>query len=229
MCTICQRWVRSGMCVAWTGTVLLLLAAPVQAGMQIGVTQDPPLPMGPFLGDDNNEDMIMVGNPSQPIVVTPDPSSTTPWMKQFVINRDGQGWSPGTSGPNSMVSVMEFITFPPTSVPVVDWHEDIDPTVGDGGNFKWAGGSIDTPLGSFPGATSTDGRSIWFEFPPLPPGVPIKITKNLMWNDGVITPGPNGSNNYIIKINERPSIPEPSTLLLASLGLALFRCSVRRR
>lgn len=227
MCEKFKYWIRGVTIIGCTYTVLLLLVGTAWAGTQIGVLNDPPLPMGPFIGDDGNDDMIMVGSPSQPIVVTPDPSSTTPWMKQFVINRDGQGWSP--SGPLSMVSVMEFITFPPTTVPIVDWHEDIDPTVGDGANFKWAGGTIETPLGIFPGGTSTDGQSIWFEFPPLPPLLPIKISKQLMWTGGVITPGPTGTNNYIIKVNERPSIPEPSSTFLAMTAIMLLKCCSRRR
>lgn len=200
------------------------------AGVLIGVGQDPPPPMGPFFGDDNNDDMIMVGSPSGPIPIVPDPNSTAPWMKLFTINRDGQGWS--ETGPLSMVNVMEFITFPPTtSPPIVDWHEDIvpDPTFPDSDRFKWAGGSILTPNGSFPGMVSPDGKSIWFEFPPLPPGIPIKITKDLMWTGGTITPGPTGTNNYTIKINERPSIPEPGGVALTALAFIGCAAGLRRR
>jgi hypothetical protein len=132
-----------------------------------------------------------------------------------------------------MVNVMEWITFPPTTRPtgVVDWHEDIvvDPSAPDGANFKWAGGMIITPFGTFPGITSTDRKSIWFDFPPMPPGVPFKISKDLMWTGGVITPGPNGTNNYIIKINERPSTPEPSAVTLAALALIGAAGHFRRR
>ena len=210
--------------------VLQLASLPAFAGTIIGVGQTPPPPMGPFIGDDDNEDMIMVGSLTNPIPITPDPSSTVPWMKQFVINRDGQGWS--SSGPNSMVTVMEVFAFTPTTLPIIDWHEDIDPTVGDGGMFKWAGGTITTPEGTFPGLTGTDGKSIWFDFPPVPPGAPIKVTKQLMWigPPSVVTPGPNGTNNYIIKVNERPSIPEPCSGTLLGIATAgLLGRRLRRR
>jgi hypothetical protein len=212
-------------------SILMSLGSSAHAGTIIGVSQSPPPPMGPFVSDDNNNDMIMVGSESGPIPIAPDPSTTTPWMKQFVINRDGQGWSP--TGPLSMVNVMEWITFPPTTAPfpIVDWHEDIvvDPTAPDGATFKWAGGTITTPLGTFPGTTSTDGKSIWFDFPPMPPGIPFKISKDLMWTGGVITPGQNGTNNYIIKINERPSTPEPSSAMLVALALVSAAGPLRRR
>lgn len=207
--------------------IVHLFVAESSAGQIIGVSQDPPLPMT-FVGDDSNDDMIVVGTPSNPIVVVPDGSTTNPWMKIFTVNRDHQGWS--ETGPGSMVNVMEFITFPPTStLPVVDWHEDIDPTFGDGAKFKWAGGTIMTSGGVFPGMVSPDGKSIWFDFPPTPPGTPIKITKNLMWigPPAVVTPGPVGTNNYTIKINERPSVPEPSGIVL-SLFAIVASASLRR-
>lgn len=216
-------------------TLAVLAGAESFAGTLVGVGSDPPPPMGPFVGNDDLEDMIMVGDPSNPVpivVVTEGPA----WMKEFVINRDGQGWA--TDGPRSMVSVMEFITFvpDPTGLPPVlprDWHEDIDPTVGDGHLFKWAGGVIEilglVPPIAVPGMVSADGKSIWFDFPPLPPGTTIKITKQLMYaGTGPITPGPTGENNYRIKVNERPSVPEPGTLVLAGLAMAGAALFARR-
>jgi hypothetical protein len=224
-----QTETRSRLLYACTCLLLVGQATMVHAGQEIGVGTDPPPPMGPFLGNDDQDDMIMVGSPSNPVGITP-VLTGPPWMKEFVINRDGQGWSP--DGPLSMVTVMEVIQILPstrgTTLRVVDWHEDIDRTVADGGNFKWAGGSIDTPFGSFPGMTSTDGSSIWFNFPPLPPLVPFKITKQLMWTGPVITPGQTGMNDYRIKINERPSIPEPSTLALAGMAIAVSTGLSRR-
>jgi len=207
------------------------------AGVLTGVGQNPPPPMGPFPGDNEMEDMIMVGGLDNPIPIVPDPNGP-PWMKIFEIDRRGEGWS--TSGPGSMITVMEFITFPPADpsgapLPrIIDWHEDIDidPTMGDGADFKWAGGVIEL-FGSgappIPGMVSDDGKSIWFDFPPFPPGLPIKITKQLMWaGDGPIT-GSDPDNIWRIKVNERPSVPEPATLSLAGLAAIGVAGLIRRR
>ncbi|MEX0641536.1 MAG: PEP-CTERM sorting domain-containing protein [Pirellulales bacterium] len=213
--------------VVLTSAALFTITTSAQAGTLIGVGGEPP--MGPFTGTE----MIMVGSTEQPIPIVPDPNAP-PWMKQFVIERQGIGWpGPPPEGqppnPGNMVGVMETIvfgpsTFPGSTAPIhpIDWHEDIDPTVGDGANFKWTGGSIEIPAGSgtsYPGEVGPDGKSIWFNFPPVPPGTPIKINKQLMWNGGVVT-GSDPDNTYIIKINERPSIPEPTSLMLASVVLA---------
>lgn len=221
---------------ALASAILLAITTPLHAGTLIGVGTDPPLPMN-FTG----QEMIMVGAPTAPVTVIPELTGP-PWMKQFTINRQGIGWpgppAPGQPpNPGNMVGVMEFITFGPSTYPgstvpirPVDWHEDIDPTVGDGADFKWAGGSIEVPMGSppIPGVISADGKSIWFNFPPAPPGLPIKVNKQLMWNGGVVT-GSDPDNTYIIKINERPSVPEPATLWLGGLALAAGVLQRRRQ
>lgn len=171
----------------------------------------------------------MVGTATEPIPVVLDPSGPA-WTKQFTINRDGQGWSP--TGPLSMVNVMEWLTFPPgtTTLRPTDWHETIVPTAGDGTDFKWAGGSILIGTSTYPATVSGDGKSIWFDFPPIPPSAPpVKINKDLMWIGGVITPGPNGSNNYVITVTEQPSVPEPSTVVLVSVMVAGMALVVRTR
>src|SRR5262245_66580441 len=93
------------------GALVFHVGAGAQAGPIVGVRQDPPPPMGPFTGSD----MIMVGSPNEPVPIVLDPTTTTPWMKQFTNNRDGLGWA--TDGPLSMVTVMESIAFPPSTVP----------------------------------------------------------------------------------------------------------------
>jgi hypothetical protein len=163
--------------------------------------------------------MVIVGTTDDPIDITIDPTGPA-WDKDFTINRDGQGWFPGQT-----VTVNEVIRFLPTtenSALPADWHEVIDTSTGDGGNFVWGTGSIlvlaPTP-GTFPGSISSDGGSISFDFPQLPIPSEISITKTLVWTGGVITPGPNGTNDYHVHVTERPS-PEPSTLALAGIGLS---------
>lgn len=217
-------------------------APKVFAGLLIGVEQSIFTPTGPFVGDDAQDDNISVGSLTFPIPVQPK-IGADPWVKEFVVNRDGQGWS--TSGPDSMITITEALSIHgvdpnnPLALPrVIDWHEDIDPTAGDGANFKWVGGTLTIPgpieivPGPYAGTVSADGKSIWFDFPPLPI-VPILITKQLMWaGPEPVMPGPDGTNNYRIFVSERPSItPEPaSAVLLAAcvLGAVLFARRERR-
>jgi hypothetical protein len=197
--------------------LFVAIASNTHAGPLVGVN---PVPSsGPYLGDNENNDTITVGDSNNPVPITLDPTpSGAPWIKQFQVNRDGQGWSPGQS-----VTVEEWITFPPTStLRPTDWHEDILPATGANDNFQWGGGSILIGTSTYPGVLSTNGKSIWFDFPPIPPSAPpVRIQKTIVWTDGVITPDQNGSPNniYTITVREQPSIPEPGTMLLAWLAV----------
>ena len=130
-----------------------------------------------------------------------------------------------------MASIMEVITIDPSSTSthrITDWHEDIDPTFGYGSLLKWSGGTIQILPGGamIPGMISPDGTSIWFDIPPTPAPLTIKITKTLMWLGDTITPGPNGQNDYPLHLVEPPSTPEPSTFVLAAaamLGMVVWR------
>ena len=209
---------------ALISALCIVSASGTKAGVLVGIN---PLPSpGPYSGDDNNGDMITVGTPSEPIPITPDPSGSA-WIKQFTINRDGQGWSPGQT-----VTVMEWLTFPPTStLRPTDWHETILPTTGPNSNFEWGGGSILIGTSTYPATLSGDGKSIWFDFPPIPPSAPpAKITKTLVWTDGVITPDQNGSPNniYTVTVSEQPSVPEPSAFVLAVLSIVGLKMATRR-
>ncbi len=187
----------------------------------------PGAPIGPFVADASTNDTVIVGTIDNPIPILIDPTGK-PWDKIFTINRDGKGWAPGQS-----VTVTETIQFVPstgTTVLPADWHEYIDPSYGDGGNFAWGSGSITViapTSGIYPAIIGSDPTSISFDFPPLPIPSEIQITKTLVWTDGVITPGPNGSNNYTIHVTERPS-PEPSTLTLAGIAVAALLVYRRR-
>jgi hypothetical protein len=223
MCCAMARLVVA--CVA-----LVSLCTVAEAGPIVGVGLEPPPPTGPFVASGTESDPVMIGTLENPIPITVDESpNAPPWQKQIVLNRDGLGWA--SDGPLSMATIMESITIlPSTSRPPTDWHEDIVADLGDGALFKWAGGSIEVGGAVFPGVTSPDGKSIWFYFPPMPVPGTFKITKQLMWLDGTITPGQEGTNNYTVVISERPSVPEPATLVLASTGLAsLLAVAWRRR
>ncbi|HYJ15243.1 MAG TPA: PEP-CTERM sorting domain-containing protein [Candidatus Limnocylindria bacterium] len=236
--TILNFQLRSLRLVAATAVVILLVGpSNVLAGPLIGVGQNPAPPAGPFLGNDSQNDTITVGNStSGRISIVPD-SNGPAWVKEFV-NRDGQGWS--TTGPQSMVTVDEFILFSASNIlnpfgdpRIYDWHEVIDPTFEDGANFKWAGGTFEfqgPSAPSFPGTVSLDGKSIWFDFPAgAALFAPIRITKQLMWTGPAVTPGANGTNEYRIRIVEQPSVPEPTSLMIACLAIVGTIGYARRR
>ncbi len=212
-------------CLAQANAILYVNGGGAQGGTLVGIN---PLPSpGPYVGDNNNDDMIMVGTPSSPIPITLDPNGTA-WTKQFQVNRDGQGWAPGQT-----VTVMELLTFPPTStLRPTDWHETILPATGPNSNFQWGGGSILIGTSTYPATLSGDGKSIWFDFPPIPPSAPpAKITKTLVWTDGVITPDQNGSPNniYTITVSEQPSVPEPGAFVMACVMIASMAVATRSR
>lgn len=215
----------------------LATCSPAAAGVIIGVESHFATPTGPFFGNDVQADTVAIGSLASPIPIFPKIGAAA-WPKEIVINRDGQGWS--TSGPDSMFNVVEALSINgldpinPLAPPrVIDWHVDIDQTFGDGANFKLVGGKlrIPGPIGVVPGpytaAVSGDGKSLWFDFPPLPI-VPIEITQQLMWaGSGPVTPGPVGTNTYRIRLLQRPSIPEPTTAML--LGLAIGGAAIVSR
>jgi len=210
--------------VALGCAMLISLTSTLSAGTLYGV--GPGAPTGPFVADASTNNAILIGSLDNPVSITIDPTGPA-WGKDFTFNRDGQGWFPGQT-----VQVHEVIQFVPStsSAQPADWHETIDPTSGDGGNFVWGTGTLTvlSGTGSFSSSLSTDGRSIWFYFPTLPIPSEISITKTLVWTGGVITPSPNGENNYHIHVDERPS-PEPSTLALAFLGIATLLVWKRRQ
>jgi hypothetical protein len=137
-------------------------------------------------------------------------------------------------------------------LPFTDWHEHIhplDPPIpGDPpGGFSWLGGRLVIhnpndpnpndpvlpPLVDVPGMVDPlDPSSIWFgpwpnaPFPAGPNGLHLWIHKELVYNGPAITAFPAGG--IVVDIWEWPTVPEPTTLVLAGLGgLALL--AVRRR
>jgi hypothetical protein len=202
----------------------LLVAQSASAGILLGFAGDPAPPPGPFFGDDNNNDRVSIFSPVGFALLKIDEHGA-PWRKEIVVNRDGQGWS--TSGDNSMFTLTENIDIMPVDMEhlfgpprITDWHEVIDTTVGDGANFKWAGGNLVAGPNIYPGVVSGDGKTITFDPVFIPYFVPFAVTKQLMWAGPPTTPGPNGTNTYRISLSEIPSgTPEPGTLCLAALCL----------
>jgi hypothetical protein len=203
---------------------VFVVAQSTYAGMLLGFAADPAPPPGPFVGDDNNNDLVSIFSPVGFALLKIDEHGS-PWRKELVVNRDGQGWS--TSGDNSTFNLIENVDIEPHDMSnifgqphVTDWHEVIDTTVGDGANFKWTVGNLFLGPTTIPGVVSADGKTISFDPAVIPVFAPFQIRKQLMWAGPPVTPGPNGTNTYHIFVNEIPSgTPEPNTLCLAALGL----------
>jgi hypothetical protein len=211
--------------VVAVAVIIVTGAQTASAGMLLGFAGDPAPPFGPFVGDDNNNDRVSIFSPVGFALLRIDEHGS-PWRKELIVNRDGQGWS--TSGDNSMFTLAENVDIEPFNMSnpfgqphITDWHEVIDTTVGDGANFKWAGGFLAVgPSNIYPGAVSADGKTISFDPAPIPVFAPFGVTKQLMWSGPATTPGPNGTNTYHIFVDEIPSgTPEPSGLCLAIVGL----------
>ena len=89
------------------------------------------------------------------------------------------------------------------------------------------------PLVEVPGDVSPDGQSIWFgPFPGVHPfdypnGIPIWIHKELIFDGLETLPD---FNTFSILIWEHPTVPEPSSALLALVGaVGLAVANWRRR
>jgi hypothetical protein len=212
--------------VVAAAAVVFAVAHSAFGSMMLGFAGDPAPPPGPFVGDDNNNDLVSIFSPVGFALLKIDEHGS-PWRKELVVNRDGQGWS--TSGDNSTFNLIENVDIEPHDMSnifgpphVTDWHEVIDTTVGDGANFKWVAGGLSFPpsSNSIPGTVSADGKTISFDPAVIPVFAPFQVRKQLMWAGPATTPGPNGTNTYHIFVDEVPSgTPEPSGLCLAMLGL----------
>ena len=236
MKTMLRRWAIGAfalmIAVAFVGTV-----SAQMMGSHAGVGNDPP--PGPFLSDNG---MINVMTPDGgPIPITIDPNSPA-WIKRFVIQ---PGPVPLVFG--AIIPVWEkLLILPPqpgTNVPrlpFTDWHEQII-EVTQNLPFGWVPGGHLTihnpntpdglpPLVEVPGMVDPlDPRSIWFGPWPgqnIPPnGLPVWIHKELRYLGEQPITFP-----VEIFVREWPTVPEPTTVVLAGLcGLALVGVRRRRR
>jgi hypothetical protein len=216
--------------------IVVTVAPAASASLLLGFADSPAPPPGPFVGDDNNNDRVSIFSPVGAALLRIDEHGS-PWRKELVVNRDGQGWS--ASGDNSTFTLTENVDIEPHDMSnifgpphITDWHEVIDTTVGGGANFKWASGNMAIGPTIVSGAVSADGKTISFDPAVIPVFAPFGVTKQLMWTGPPVTPGPNGTNTYHIFVEEIPSgTPEPSGLCLAMLGLVgpLFWCRFARQ
>jgi len=220
-----------------SAVLLTLLFAPLTlaTGVPAGVGGNP---QQNFTG--NPVDGILIQTPNHdPIEIYLDPGGD-PWPKW--INFDVTG---GLQN-GQIVPVWEQLSIvpPPAGVPVLpllDWHEIVHNP-----EFQWVEGSLTIHNRFVPGTTdpivvggqigtdefpsepSHPGNAIWFD-PILPPALPIPdpldvwIHKDLIYTGIDIPPDPSGGQAFIdIHLWEHPTVPEPSTVLLAAIGLVGF-------
>jgi hypothetical protein len=161
---------------------------------------------------------------TQEVVFDP---SAGPWHKILAGGGGGDFAASDTgSGALMVFSVIEFLTIGGT--PWTDWHEAIlqpgwrwlDDRAGSGEpSFTFSSGAPIPGLAiSFTDPTEILGGKIDFTFDPLPAGTHLKITKRLIF-EGLdpLLPG----ETFLGKLDlfQYPTVPEPSSFVLAALGL----------
>jgi len=190
----------------------------------LGVGGNPPVEFG----TEHIDIPIQVGTDTDPIDIDIDPTGPD-WVKDFFINITetgiDTGWGVQVSerirlGAGGLVGV------PPQGM--ADWHESI---IGgeNGENFEWApGGTIRIDGGDpISGNLSDNNKTLDFFFPVVYPDfdnlVELQIEKTLIWTGPPISATTGGTNFLHVQIQQNPSIPEPSTLvLLGAMGAGLL-------
>jgi len=163
-----------------------------------------------------------VGSPTAPIPVVRDPLGP-PWGKSFTGPNGGPFGHPAL-GP--ALPVQEFLVVG-GNLSWSDWHEDvigIDASGAPDPGWVWVNPAFLVGGLPAPGLTITGAgtNSLSFYFNPLPPGTPIVIRKQLVYN-GL----PGTAFIGTLAIHEYPT-PEPTTLSLLGIGWAVLLTGRRR-
>ncbi len=202
--------------------VLLYVEGASSEGIPAGVGGDPPTE---FEGTLNG---VLVGDPSNPIPIEIGPIDGPMWPKIFTVDV-----GPNGIGPGLRIPVWEHIQIlPPAAgvpvLPLTDWHEEVHTP-----NWTWSGGSLmvgtGDPIPGMVGGPAGAATNIWFDLPigvKPDPAAPIDlwIHKELIYNGPPIS-----APVAIIEVWEYPTVPEPTTIMLATLGAAYVVLTRRRR
>jgi hypothetical protein len=164
----------------------------------------------------------IVGSPTAPIPVVRDPLGPV-WSKSFTGPNGGPFAHPAL-GP--ALPVQEFLVVA-GNLPWADWHEDvmgIDASGAQDPGWVWANPAFLVGGLPAPGLTITGAgtNNLSFFFNPLPPGTPVVIRKQLVYN-GV----PGTAFIGTLAIHEYPT-PEPASLMMLAAG-GLLALNRRRR
>jgi hypothetical protein len=161
-----------------------------------------------------------------------------PWHKRL-LGVDGGVFAASDTGSGALAifSVSEYVKVG-GAVPWTDWHEVImqpgwrwlDDVAGSGEpSFNFASGiSVPGLTRTFTAPSLTSGGQLDFTFDPIAPGTLLRITKRLVF-EGLDPLLPGETYLGTLDIFEHPTVPEPSTWLLAVAGLAAAGLAARAR
>ncbi len=160
------------------------------------------------------------------------------WHKRLVGIDGGEFAASDTGFPALMIfGVSEWVKVGGT-VPWTDWHEEImqpgwrwlDDRAGSGEpSFHYASGvTVPGLTVTFTDPTLFEGGKIDVTFDPIPPGTLLRFNKRLIY-EGLDPLLPGDTFLGTLDIFQYPTVPEPSTWLLALTSLAMVVWMTRAR